>query len=153
MYAVTQRAPLCCRVIAAAERSLSSTQAKGSAAAAVGQRGVGIAAAAAVRRSVGGSETARAARWRQCGAAGWDLVYIQSSVLLLRIPRDSLIMVPALFSKQAAALSQAFFPFLLSSYILRRPQKCVAIFLKGLSTVRTENMNFIFFWPRSSAVY
>ena len=72
MYAVTQRAPLCCRVMAAAERSLSSTQAKGSAAtaAAVGQRGVGIAAAAAVRRSVGGSETARAARWRQCGAAG-----------------------------------------------------------------------------------
>ena len=74
MYAITQRAPLCCRVMAAAERSLSSTQAKGSAAAAtaaaVGQRGVGIAAAAAVRRSVGGSETARAARWRQCGAAG-----------------------------------------------------------------------------------
>ena len=53
MYAITQRAPLCCRVMAAAERSLSSTQAKGSAAAAaaaVGQRGVGIAAAAAARR-------------------------------------------------------------------------------------------------------
>ena len=55
MYALTQRAPLCCRVIAAAERSLSSTQAKGSAAAAaaVGQRGVGIAAAAHIVRKAG----------------------------------------------------------------------------------------------------